>query len=69
VRYDGPMKSNTKTNQELSPFQNFTKAVDGLMDVPHSEINKALDQEKREKERKKRAKNQPASDRASSDVD
>jgi len=34
------------------------------MRVPHSEIKKALDQEKREKQRKKRAKNQPA---ASSD--
>jgi hypothetical protein len=49
----------------LSPFENFTKAMDGLMRVPHSTIKKALDQEKREKARKKRAKNQPAPSEAS----
>jgi hypothetical protein len=31
----------------LSPFQNFTNAVDALMRVPHSEIKQALEQEKR----------------------
>ena len=55
------MKSNSKSAEALSPFDNFTKAMDGLMRVPHSEIKKALDQEKREKAAKKRAKNQPAS--------
>ncbi len=59
------MKSNPKT---LSPFDNFTRAMDGLMRVPHSAIKKALDKEKREKERKKRANVKPASsDRASVD--
>jgi hypothetical protein len=36
------MKSKT-----LTPFDNFTKAMDGLMRVPHSEIKKALEREKR----------------------
>lgn len=31
----------------LSPFENFTRAVDSLMRVPHSEIKRALEQEKR----------------------
>jgi len=56
-----PVKPKTQT-----PFQKFTKAMDGLMSVPHSEIKKALDREKRQKERKKRAKTSPAS-RASND--
>jgi hypothetical protein len=30
-----------------TPFQRFTEAVDGLMRVPHSEIKRALEQEKR----------------------
>jgi hypothetical protein len=63
------MKSNSKSADTLSPFENFTRAMDGLMRVPHSEIKKALDKERRAKERKKRAKKQPAastSDRASS---
>ena len=65
------MKSNPKSADTLSPFENFTRAMDGLMRVPHSAIKKALDKEKREKERKKRTKKQSASvsDRASSDGD
>jgi hypothetical protein len=63
--YDGRMKSNSKSAETLSPFENFTKAMDGLMRVPHSAIKKALDKEKRKKAEKKRAKNQPASDRVS----
>jgi hypothetical protein len=31
----------------LSPFDNFTRAVDHLIRVPHSEIKKALEQEKK----------------------
>lgn len=64
------MRSKTQT-----PFENFTQAVDSLMRVPHSEIMKALEKEKREKAQKKRAKNRPAhssssvSDRASNDAD
>jgi hypothetical protein len=50
------MKSKPRT-----PFENFTQAMDSLMRVPHSEIKKALDQEKREKARKKRVKTAPAS--------
>jgi hypothetical protein len=59
------MKAKPRT---LTPFENFTQAMNGLMRVPHSEIKKALDKEKRDKARKKRAKNQPTasvSDRAS----
>jgi hypothetical protein len=48
-------------SKSLTPFDKFTRAVDGLMRVPHSEIRKALEQEKREKAGKKRAKNRPAS--------
>jgi hypothetical protein len=57
------MKAKTQT-----PFEKFTRAMDGLMAVPHSEIKKALDCEKRQKERKKRAKNQSAF-HVSSDTD
>lgn len=31
----------------MTPFQTFTHAVDALMRVPHSEIKRALEQEKR----------------------
>jgi hypothetical protein len=48
-------------SKPLTPFENFTQAMDGLMRVPHSEIKKALDREKRTKERKKRTKKQSAS--------
>jgi hypothetical protein len=34
-------------SKPLSPFQNFTQAMDALMRVPHSEIKKALEREKR----------------------
>jgi hypothetical protein len=47
--------------KSLTPFENFTRAVDDLMRVPHSEIKKALEKEKRDKARKKRVKRQPAS--------
>jgi hypothetical protein len=61
VRYYRRMKSKPNARETLSPFANFTKAMDDLMKVPHSEIKKALDREKRAKERKKRIKNRPAS--------
>jgi len=34
-------------SKPLTPFENFTKAMDHLMRVPHSAIKKALEQEKR----------------------
>jgi len=40
----------------LSPFENFNRAVESLMRVPHSEIKKALDQEKLDRAEKRRAK-------------
>jgi hypothetical protein len=62
-----------KSVKPLSPFDNFTRAMDGLMRVPHSAIKKALDKEKRDKAVKKRAKSRPASsvasDHASRDED
>ena|ERR1700730_3741956 len=61
VRYDTSVKPKTQT-----PFERFTQAMDGLMAVPHSELKKALDREKRDKQRKKRARTSPASVRASS---
>jgi hypothetical protein len=56
------MKSKPRT-----PFENFTQAMDNLMRVPHSALKAALDKEKRDKARKKRAKISPASDRVSDD--
>jgi hypothetical protein len=55
-----------KANPKTTPFQKFTHAVDALMRVPHAEIKKALDQEKREKAEKRLAKRQrvAVSDRA-----
>ena len=43
MRYDTPVKPKQET-----PFQKFTRAMDGLVRVPHSEIKAALDREKRE---------------------
>jgi hypothetical protein len=59
--------SMAKANPKNTPFEKFTRAVDALMRVPHSEIQKALEQEKREKAERKLAKQQQrasASDRA-----
>jgi hypothetical protein len=33
-------------SKPLSPFENFTRAVDSLMRVPHAEIKRALAEEK-----------------------
>jgi hypothetical protein len=67
------MKSNPNPSDTLSPFENFTKAMDGLMRVPHSAIKKALDEEKRENagksKRGPKPKHSSASDRVSSDGD
>jgi len=57
----------------LTPFQNFTKAVDALMRVPHTEIKKALEEEKRanagKPKRGPKPKHSSASDRASCSED
>ncbi len=50
-----------------TPFENFNEAVESLMRVPHSEIKKALEKEKREKAAKKRAKKRPAHSSSVSD--
>jgi hypothetical protein len=62
------MKPNPRT-----PFENFTRAMDGLMTVPHSALKAALDQEQQErieKAKRKRARISPASReaRAASDT-
>ena len=41
-------------------FEKFTKVMDGLMAVPYKELQKKLEQERKEKAKRKRAK-QPAS--------
>lgn len=73
LRYDERMKSNPKPDSPLSPFENFTRAVDGLMRVPHSEIKRALEQEKRANAGKPKRGPKPklssASDRAGDDED
>jgi hypothetical protein len=57
----------------LSPFDNFTRAVDSLMRVPHSEIKVALEREKQantgKPKRGPKPKHSSASDRASDSVD
>jgi hypothetical protein len=73
MRYDERMKSNPKSADMLSPFENFTKAMDGLMRVPHSEIKKALALEKRanagKPKRGPKPKHSSVSDRVSNDGD
>jgi len=55
--YDGGVKSDSPT-----PFEKFTRTLSGLLAVPHSNIKRKLDAEKRAKsQKKKRAKSQPAS--------
>jgi hypothetical protein len=62
------MKSKT-----ITPFQNFTRAIDSLMRVPHSEIKAALEQEKRTNagkvKRGPKPKHSSASDRVSRNED
>jgi hypothetical protein len=71
LRYDGRMKSNPKTAD--TPFAKFTRAMDGLMRVPHSEIKKALAEEKQanagKPKRGPKPKHSSASDRASGNED
>jgi hypothetical protein len=58
------MKTKPETGNEpvsIPPFQKFTKVMDGLMGVPHSELKRVLDQEKKQKARKKRARTSRAS--------
>jgi hypothetical protein len=57
------MKSTTKNTSE---FDNFSRFVRGILNVPHTEIKRKLDAEQKRREKKKRVKTSPAS-RASSD--
>jgi hypothetical protein len=54
------MKSDEETSPEFEKFSRFVKQV---ISVPHSEIKRQLDKEKKQRERKKkkRAKTSPAS--------
>jgi hypothetical protein len=56
-----------------TPFENFTRAMDGLMRVPYSEIKKAREQEKEDGrgkvKRGPKPKSSSASGRVSDDVD
>jgi hypothetical protein len=64
LRYDASVKTKTNIADEdtgISPFDKFTKAMDGLMAVPHSELKQLLDREKQQKARKKRARTSRAS--------
>lgn len=49
-------------------FEEFDKVMDGLLSVPYSELQRKLEEEKREKgkQKEKRATSSPASSRASS---
>jgi len=55
-----PMKK-TDDKTAISPFDRFTKVMDGLMTVPHSDLKRLLDREKKQKARKKRARTSRAS--------
>jgi hypothetical protein len=53
-----------KSDEETSPeFERFSQFVRKVVSVPHSEIKRQLDKEKKQRERqkKKRAKTSPAS--------
>ena len=69
--YRSRLKTEMKLKQESTdtPFANFTRAMDGLMRVPHSEIKKALEEEKRanagKPKRGPKPKQSSVSDRAS----
>jgi hypothetical protein len=53
--------------KHANEFEEFDKAMDGLLSVPYSELQKKLEDEKQAKQKKKRAtSSSPASDRASS---
>jgi hypothetical protein len=60
-------------SKSLPPFQNFTKAMDALMRVPHSALKAALDEEKvanaGKVKRGPKPKHSSASDRASCNED
>ncbi len=49
--------------KQRSEFEKFDAVMDGLLAVPHSELQRKLEAEKRAKEKKKRSKT--ASSRAS----
>jgi hypothetical protein len=51
---------------ESSDFERFKKFVGGIMRVPGAEVKQVIEQEKRERKKKKRVKTSPAS-RASTD--
>lgn len=53
--------------KEQGEFENFDRAMDGLLSVPYSELQKRLEEEKQEKAKhKKKRATSPASSRASS---
>ncbi len=50
--------------QRSPEFERVTRVMDALMSVPHAELKAILDEEKKLKAAKKRAKISPASARA-----
>ena len=51
--------------KQTEEFKNFDRTMRQLMNVPHSEIKKALDEEKAQKAQKRKVKKPSASGRAS----
>ena len=51
--------------KQSDEFEKFDKVMDGLLSVPYSELQRKLEEEKKEKEKGRRAISSPAS-RASS---
>jgi hypothetical protein len=49
-------QSDSKTNSELTPWQKFENAMRHIVSVPHSEIKKKLDAEKKVRNRKRTRK-------------
>jgi hypothetical protein len=52
--------------EKSEEFENFDKVMDGLLSVPYSELQRKLEEEKREKEKGKRPTSSPASPASSS---
>jgi hypothetical protein len=52
--------------EKSEEFENFDKVMDGLLSVPYSELQKKLEEEKREKEKGRRPTSSPASPASSS---
>jgi len=54
-----PTRKTPEPTEEVSEFKKFDDVMGGLLGVPYSELQKKLEEEKREKEKGKRIKTSP----------